>query len=151
MTLLTVKNLIKSYVIDKNKKQEVLKGVNLTFNAGQMVAILGESGSGKSTLLNIIGGLDSDYQGEVEVGGQKLSEYSDKQLDDYRKLKVGFIFQSFNLISTFTVLENILTAVNMTDMPTGEKQSKVESLIKRLGLAGLENKLPAKLSGGEKQ
>src|SRR5665647_3711462 len=81
MTLLTVKNLIKSYVIDKNKKQEVLKGVDLTFNAGQMVAILGESGSGKSTLLNIIGGLDSDYQGEVEVGGQKLSEYSDKQLD----------------------------------------------------------------------
>lgn len=151
MALLTIKNLKKSYIIDKNKKQDVLKGVNLSFDAGEMVAILGESGSGKSTLLNIIGGLDSDYEGKIEVGGQKLYEYSGRQLDDYRKLNVGFIFQSFNLISTYTVMENILTAVNMTDMSSGEKKSKAESMIKKLRLTGLEHKLPSKLSGGEKQ
>jgi putative ABC transport system permease protein len=151
MAILKIENLKKSYQIDSNKKQEVLKGVNITLNSGELVAILGESGSGKSTLLNIIGGLDTEYQGKIEIDDKNLKSFSDKQLDDFRKQKIGFIFQSFHLIPTYTALENILTPANMTTMSQEEKLKKAMGLIRKLGLSGLEDKLPSKLSGGENQ
>lgn len=151
MELLHIENLRKSYQIDKHKNQEVLKGVNLSLNNGELVAILGESGSGKSTLLNIIGGLDSDYEGEVTLNGKSLKRYDKHQLDNYRKQNVGFIFQSFNLISTYTVLENIMSSADFINMSFEEKKDKAFKLINKLGISGLEDKLPTKLSGGEKQ
>jgi ABC-type lipoprotein export system ATPase subunit/ABC-type lipoprotein release transport system permease subunit len=151
MSQIKIENLKKSYQIGNSKKQEVLKGLSLTLHSGELAAILGESGSGKSTLLNLIGGLDTDYEGSIEINGERLEGFSDKQLDDYRKLKIGFIFQSFNLISTYTVMENILTPANMTTAPQEEKKAEAFHLIKRLHLEGLEDKLPSLLSGGEKQ
>lgn len=151
MNLLNIENLKKAYQLADGQKQEVLKGLNLSLNSGEFVAIIGESGSGKSTLLNIIGGLDSDYQGEVSFRGVSLKEYKNNKIDDYRKLSVGFVFQSFNLISTLTILENIETAAKMTTMTLQQREKKALSLIKKLGLEGMEHKLPSQLSGGQKQ
>ena len=151
MPLLEIRELRKSYRITPERKQHVLTDASFTLDRGELVAIAGESGSGKSTLLNIIGGLDRDYEGSVIIDGTDLSGYGEKELDDHRKLKVGFVFQSFNLIPTFTVKENIMTAAKMTDMPKKEMQARADSLITRLGLTGLEDKRPAFLSGGEKQ
>lgn len=151
MDLLSIKDLVKSYQLDGAEKQEVLKGLNLSLNSGEFVAVIGESGSGKSTLLNIIGGLDSDYKGEVSFKGISLKEYKNNKIDDYRKLNVGFVFQSFNLIPTLTVLENIKTASEMTNMISQQREEKALRLVKKLGLQGMERKLPSQLSGGQKQ
>lgn len=151
MALIEIQGLSKVFRIGEGKQQQVLKGLNLSLNRGEFTAIAGESGSGKSTLLNIIGGLDADYQGDLRVGGRNLKEYSARELDDYRKLNIGFVFQSFNLIPTYTVLENILAPAEMTTMSVRAKREKAERLITRLGLSGLEDKLPTTLSGGEKQ
>lgn len=151
MDLLSIKDLVKSYQLDGAEKQEVLKGLNLSLNSGEFVAVIGESGSGKSTLLNIIGGLDSDYKGEVSFKGISLKEYKNNKIDDYRKLNVGFVFQSFNLIPTLTVLENIKTASEMTNMSSQQREEKALRLVKKLGLQGMERKLPSQLSGGQKQ
>lgn len=151
MSLLEIQDLKKSYPLDGKEHQEVLKGINLSLDYGELVAVIGESGSGKSTLLNIIGGLDSDYQGEVFFGGTSLKHYKNHKIDDYRKLNVGFIFQSFNLIPTLTVLENIKTAAQLTNMGTKQQEEKALALVHKLGLDGMERKLPAQLSGGQKQ
>lgn len=151
MSLLNIKGLRKSYPLDGKEYQEVLKDLNFSLDRGELVAIIGESGSGKSTLLNLIGGLDTDYEGEIEFDGKKLKDYKGKKIDDYRKLKVGFVFQSFNLISTYTTLENIMTGAKMTDMSKEKRVKRAKELIQKLGLEGLENKLPAKMSGGQKQ
>lgn len=151
MSLLNVKNLNKSYVLDDKNSQQVLKGLDFSLDKGECVAIIGESGSGKSTLLNLIGGLDTDYEGHIEFDGVELKDYKGNKINDYRKLKVGFVFQSFNLISTYSTLENITTGANMTDMSKADKEAKAQELVEKLGLQGLENKLPAKMSGGQKQ
>lgn len=151
MSLLEIKDLKKSYPLDGKEHQEVLKGINLSLNYGELVAIVGESGSGKSTLLNVLGGLDSDYQGEICFDGVSLAKYKNGRIDDYRKLNVGFIFQSFNLIPTLTVLENIKTAAKMTSMSAKQQEKKAHALVRRLGLERMERKLPAQLSGGQKQ
>ncbi len=104
MSLLTLTDIKKTYTVDKGVDQTVLKGINLSFEAGEFVSILGESGCGKSTLMNIIGGMDSQYAGQVSVHGTSLKEMKGKALDDYRKANIGFIFQSFNLIPHLTVL-----------------------------------------------
>lgn len=151
MSLLNVKNLNKSYFLDDKNSQQVLKGLNFSLDKGECVAIIGESGSGKSTLLNLIGGLDTDYEGHIEFDGVELKDYKGNKINDYRKLKVGFVFQSFNLISTYSTLENIMTGANMTDMSKADKEAKAKELVEKLGLQGLENKLPSKMSGGQKQ
>lgn len=151
MALIEIKDLIKEYRINDNKSQQVLKGLSFSMNHGEFIAIVGESGSGKSTLLNIIGGLDSDYKGSVKIGGKNLKDFNFKELDDYRKLNIGFIFQSFNLIPTYTVMENILAPSDMTTMPDKIKKKKASKMLSRLGLKGYEDKMPSSLSGGEKQ
>ncbi|HHW47479.1 MAG TPA: ATP-binding cassette domain-containing protein [Clostridiaceae bacterium] len=151
MALIEVKDLSKEYKISEHTSQQVLKGVDLAMDRGEFIAVIGESGSGKSTLLNIIGGLDSDYKGSVRIRGRDLKDFTEKELDDYRKLNIGFVFQSFNLIPTYTVFENILVPADMTTMPEKIKKEKAYKLISRLGLAGLEDKMPSSLSGGEKQ
>ena len=107
MKVLELKNINKYYDGGRKNGFHALKDINISFEKGEFIAIIGESGSGKSTLMNLIGGLDSDYNGEIIVEGKSISTYNQKQLDIYRKSKVGFIFQSFNLIPHLSVLDNV--------------------------------------------
>lgn len=130
---------------------KVLKGINLKFDRGEFVSILGESGGGKSTLLNIIGGLDHQYEGELIVDGESLKNASEKKFDAYRSQTIGFIFQSFNLISHLTNLENVMVPLEMTALSHKERVAKATALLEQVGLKEHINKHPNQLSGGQKQ
>ncbi|MFC7785454.1 ATP-binding cassette domain-containing protein [Rossellomorea sp. GCM10028870] len=146
-----VSNIKKSYKLGKSESVQVLHGVDVEFNQGEFVSILGESGSGKSTLMNIIGGMDRDFEGDVMVDGTSLQGMKENELDAYRKLKVGFIFQSFNLISHLSVLENVVLTMQMTDMSASEREQKAKKTLTDLGLGNHIDKKPNQLSGGQKQ
>ncbi|WII37568.1 ABC transporter ATP-binding protein [Paenibacillus thiaminolyticus] len=124
MKLLEIADIKKSYTIDKKLETKILHGVSLSFNKGEFVSILGESGCGKSTLMNIIGGMDSNYTGDVLAEGKNLKNMKESELDDYRKSKIGFVFQSFNLIPHLTVLENVMIAMQMANK--SEKSARRE-------------------------
>ena len=113
MAELEIKNVVKEYSLGKMKFR-ALDDINLSFEKGELVSIMGESGSGKSTLMNLIGGLDSDYQGDILIDGKNLKDFKDKQLDDYRKKKIGFVFQSFNLIPHLSILDNVTIALTLS-------------------------------------
>ena len=150
MTLLEIKDIHKSYHVNK-EAFKVLKGINLKFDRGEFVSILGESGGGKSTLLNIIGGLDHQYEGELIVDGESLKNASEKKFDAYRSQTIGFIFQSFNLISHLTNLENVMVPLEMTNLSHKERVAKATALLEQVGLKEHINKHPNQLSGGQKQ
>ncbi len=151
MAFLRVNKLKKSYRISKTEYQQVLNGVDVEFSKGELVAILGESGCGKSTFMNILGGLDSQYEGNVVLDGEFLKEYSEKKLDDYRKTRVGLIFQSYNLISHMNVLENVEIALAMNDVSKEERRALAKKALDTVGMLGEEKKLPNQLSGGQRQ
>ena len=113
MSKLEIKNLKKYYHLGNKTEFLALDDINLSFKEGELVSIVGESGSGKSTLMNVIGGLDSDYNGEIIVGQENIKNLSNRELDEYRKKKIGFVFQSFNLIPHLTILDNV------TSCPSG--------------------------------
>ncbi|WP_374055892.1 ATP-binding cassette domain-containing protein [Rossellomorea sp. FM04394] len=146
-----VSNIKRSYKLGKSESVQVLHGVDVEFNQGEFVSILGESGSGKSTLMNIIGGMDREFEGDVMVDGTSLQGMKENELDAYRKLKVGFIFQSFNLISHLSVLENVVLTMQMTDMSASEREQKAKKTLTDLGLGDHIAKKPNQLSGGQKQ
>ena len=150
MTLLEIKDIHKSYHVNK-EAFKVLKGINLKFDRGEFVSILGESGGGKSTLLNIIGGLDHQYEGELIVDGESLKNASEKKFDAYRSQTIGFIFQSFNLISHLTNLKNVMVPLEMTNLSHKERVAKETALLEQVGLKEHINKHPNQLSGGQKQ
>ncbi len=151
MALLRVANLKKSYNITKTQKQEVLKDINIEFKSGDLIALLGESGCGKSTLINILGGLDTEYTGSVVIKNEFIRDYSEKQMDDYRKKRVGLIFQNYNLIPHMTIKENIKIAMTISDINEKIAEERAIDLLKLIGLANYANKLPNQLSGGQKQ
>ncbi|WP_438351101.1 ATP-binding cassette domain-containing protein [Paenibacillus sp. FA6] len=151
MTLLEIKHLNKSYMLAGKEKVPVLSNVNVKFESGEFVSILGESGSGKSTLMNIIGGMDSDYEGDVIVQGNTLREMKETEIDAYRKDKIGFIFQSFNLIPHLSVLENVMIAMQMTDHTEKERTQRAKEILTEIGLKDHMKKRPNQLSGGQKQ
>lgn len=150
MAILELKNVHKSYKMGKHTT-EVLHGIDLKFNKGEFVSILGESGCGKSTLMNLIGGLDSNFEGNIIVDGKDIKKFSERELDDYRKDKVGFIFQSFNLIPHLTAVENVELAMTMSDARQRERHEKAIQLLTELGLENHLNKKPNQMSGGQKQ
>ncbi|QBO36687.1 ABC transporter ATP-binding protein/permease [Periweissella cryptocerci] len=150
MAFLELKNIRKSYYLGKTEFP-VLKGINLNFELGEFVSILGESGGGKSTLMNIIGGLDRKFDGEVVVNGETLDHKQEKKLDVYRRKTVGYIFQSFNLINYQTNLQNVETSLNMTTLTAVERKQRATELLKQVGLGEHINKYPGQLSGGQKQ
>jgi putative ABC transport system ATP-binding protein len=129
-------------------EHKVLKGINLEVQEGEFISITGSSGSGKSTLLNLIGGMDRPEKGEIIIGNEKISAYSDEKLTLFRRTKIGFIFQFFNLLPNITVLENIALPLLLND---AENTDKVLAYISRMGLMGKENSYPYQLSGGEQQ
>ncbi len=112
MHILELRNIKKSYFLGK-EKFPVLRGINLDFDKGEFISLLGESGGGKSTLMNIIGGLDRNYDGDVIVDGIPQKRKKEKDMDSYRRDTIGFIFQSFNLISYLNVLDNILISLKI--------------------------------------
>jgi len=127
---------------------KVLKGINLEVRRGEFVSVMGSSGSGKSTLLNLVGGMDRPERGRIVVNGADISAYGDEELTLYRRRKIGFIFQFFNLLPNITVLENISIPLLLNGADNDEK---VNVFINRLGLRGKENNYPYQLSGGEQQ
>ena len=148
MNIITLKNLNKYYK-SGNDSFHALKDINLEIEKGKFTVILGKSGSGKSTLLNIIGGLDSYDSGEVLVDGFDYKNADDKIMSDFRCKKIGFVFQSYNLIPILNVLENITFPINIG----GEKidNKYIANVLKELGLEGKEKSFPNQLSGGQQQ
>lgn len=144
-------NVNKFYKLSNKEKFHALTDINVEFEKGELVSIVGESGSGKSTLMNLIGGLDSDFTGQIIADGENLRKLSEKQLDKYRKNKVGFVFQSFNLISHLSILDNVTLALTLSNMPEKEKVEKATKMLKKVGLESQLKKNPNQLSGGQKQ
>ncbi len=151
MSILKVLNVKKDYKISKNNNFRALTNVNLEFEKGEIVSILGESGSGKSTLMNMLGGLDTDYQGDIIVDGKNLKKYSEKELDKYRKNKIGFVFQSFNLIPHLSVLDNVTIAMTLSNTSRKKRIKRATEVLDELGLKSQIYKKPNQLSGGQKQ
>ena len=148
MSILETKNLKKYYGTEPNITK-ALDGVTLTVEQGEFVAIVGTSGSGKSTLLNMIGGLDVPTTGKVIVDGKELSALNDEQLTIFRRRKIGFIFQNYNLVPVLNVYENIVLPVELD----GDKVDKkfMDEVVHMLALENKLNNLPNNLSGGQQQ
>lgn len=148
MEILKVENLNKTYGKGENIV-EALKDINLSVNNGEFVAIVGASGSGKSTLLHLLGGLDRPTKGKVIIDGESIYNYKEEKLAIFRRRKIGFIFQFFNLIPVLDVEENIALPA-LLDNDKVDK-SYLEEIIEILGLKERKNHLPSELSGGQQQ
>lgn len=141
----------KKYKLDNKQTFQALYDISVEFDSGELISIVGESGSGKSTLMNLIGGLDSDFTGQIIADGENLSKLTEKELDKYRKNKVGFVFQSFNLISHLSILDNVTLALTLSNVSEKEKVQRATEMLKKVGLEKQLKKKPTQLSGGQKQ
>ena len=148
--MLTIKDLHKSYDTGKSKLH-VLKGINLEIDEGEFVSIMGSSGSGKSTLLNIIGILDEKDSGTYELDGIPIEHLSETKAAEYRSRFLGFVFQSFNLISYKTALENVALPLYYQNVGRKERTQRAMEYLEKVGLAQWAGHLPNELSGGQKQ
>ncbi|PGU09207.1 peptide ABC transporter ATP-binding protein [Bacillus cereus] len=148
MEIVRIENVVKSYG-EGNSRIDALKGINLTIHQGEFVSIVGASGSGKSTLLHILGGLDRPSSGEVFIGENNIYNYPDNELSIFRRRKVGFIFQFFNLIPVLNVQENIALPTLLDNEPVDN--SYMDEIVEILGLHERRNHLPSELSGGQQQ
>jgi len=148
MEILKIQNLSKIYGKGENKV-EALKNINLSINKGEFAAIVGASGSGKSTLLHLLGGLDRPTGGEVIIDGESIYKYKEEKLAIFRRRKIGFVFQFFNLIPVLDVEENISLPALMDNDKVDKKY--LAEIIEILGLSDRKNHLPSELSGGQQQ
>lgn len=149
MKIVETKNLTKIYGVDEERRVVALNNVNMIVNEGEFISIIGPSGSGKSTLLHMLGGLDRVSEGEVLVNGVKISEMNDDQISKYRRSKVGFIFQSYNLVPVLNVEDNITLPIRLD-----RKKIDKEYIAEIAGLLGIEDRrkhFPNQLSGGQQQ
>ena len=138
-------------VFDGGSRTVALDGINLNVTRGEFTAVMGASGSGKSTLLNLIAGLDRPTSGRVIVDGIDLSRAGEAELARYRRARVGFVFQFFNLLSNLTVLENILVPAELAGVRAAEASKRAEELLDELGMVAIRRSYPARLSGGQRQ
>ena len=150
MSLISLKNVSKFYY-SKGVIASGFSKVSLDLNDGEFVAITGESGSGKSTLLNVISGLDTYEEGEMYINGKETSHYTEKDFEDYRRKYIGNIFQSFNLVNSYTVYQNVELVLLLNGTKKKEIKKHVLNLIKEVGLYKFRNQKVSKLSGGQKQ
>ncbi len=149
--MLKLIDVSKNYIIDK-KAFPALKHVNLEFpNSGELCAILGASGCGKTTLLNIIGGLDKYTSGDLQIDGVSTKEYKDKDWDNYRNKKIGFVFQSYNLIPHLSILENVEMSLTLSGVSKKSRIEKAKKSLETVGLFDFLSKKPNQLSGGQMQ
>ena len=151
--MIKVRELHKSYRMG-DQTQEVLRGIDLDIQRGEFVSLMGRSGSGKTTLLNIIGGLDLDYRGQVEVDGKKLDTMKDREVSAYRNRHIGFVFQFFHLLEHMSCLENVLLPALFGSASGLRGEVAKRRALELLELVGVSEKAhipPVKLSGGQKQ
>ena len=149
-SILNVSGLSKSFV-EGTQERVVLDNLSLTLREGELVVLLGRSGSGKSTLLNLISGLDVPSAGTVQFGDTSLSTLKEEDRTLFRRKQIGFIFQSFNLIPTLTVLENVLLPIELSGTVSKAEESKAKHILDTVGLGDRMNSFPDVLSGGEQQ
>lgn len=148
--MIEISNLHKSYKMGANSLH-VLKGINLNIKEGELVSIMGSSGSGKSTLLNILGMLDEADEGSYILDGVPIKNLNEKRAAQYRNKFLGFIFQSFNLISYKSALDNVALPLYYQGLPRNERMDRAHSYLEKVGLADWAGHLPNELSGGQKQ
>jgi putative ABC transport system ATP-binding protein len=148
--LIVTRSVTKVYH-DDGVPVDAVRGIDLTVKRGEFTAIVGPSGSGKTTFLNVISGLDQPTQGQVWLAGKELSAMSGRELSDFRRDHIGFIFQAYNLIPVLTVEENVEYIMLLQGMARKERHQRVEAILAELGLEGFTDRLPTKLSGGQQQ
>ncbi|WP_026866824.1 ABC transporter ATP-binding protein [Jeotgalicoccus marinus] len=148
--LLKATNIKKSYG-NKFNRTEVLKGIDLNLKKGEFVTIMGASGSGKTTLLNVLSSIDKVTSGHIYIDNFDFTTLKDKELADFRKKDLGFIFQEYNLLDTLTVKENIMLPLSIRSMSKSEAENQFETIASQLGISDLKNKYPSQISGGQAQ
>jgi antimicrobial peptide ABC superfamily ATP binding cassette transporter ABC protein len=148
--IITVDNISKTY---KNGSLElqVLKNISFKVDKGEFLAIMGSSGSGKSTMMNILGCLDNQYEGKYILDGIDISKSSENELSEIRNKKIGFIFQSFNLLPRLTALENVELPLVYSSVPKEERHKRANELLEMVGLKDRTHHRPNELSGGQRQ
>lgn len=150
MALIEIKNVKKQYT-SGDDVVEALRGVDISIEAGEFITIMGQSGSGKSTLLSVLGGMNHPSAGDVEMAGVKLYQLPGEKLADFRAQNLGFVFQSFHLISYLTAIENVMLPLAIVKMSTTAKKTAARQALERVGLGGKLDRLPNQLSGGEQE
>lgn len=152
MAILEVNNLKKVYTTRLGgQKVAALANVSFSVEAGEFVAIMGESGAGKTTLLNILAMLDKPTGGSVILGGRDVNRIGEKEMSAFRRKNLGFVFQDFNLLDTFSVKDNALLPLVLGGMPYSQMEERIYPLARRLGINDILNKFPYEISGGQKQ
>ena len=149
--MLKLVNIKKSYNLGEKEEVKALKGISIDFRESEFVSILGPSGCGKTTLLNIIGGLDRYSFGDLIINNKSTKEFKDKDFDSYRNHQIGFVFQSYNLITHQTVLANVELALTLSGVNAKERRKRALKALKEVGLSDQVNKKPNQLSGGQMQ
>ncbi|MDE7335051.1 MAG: ABC transporter ATP-binding protein [Muribaculaceae bacterium] len=150
MAIITLSGINKIYYTDEIQTQ-ALDNVNLSIDAGEFVSIMGPSGCGKSTLLNIIGLIDAPSSGQIEIAGTDVRALSDKKLSAFRNRKLGFVFQSFHLINSLNVIDNVEIPLVYRGMGAAERKAHAREVLERVGLSHRMNHMPSQLSGGQCQ
>jgi putative ABC transport system ATP-binding protein len=148
--MIDVRDLRKIYTMGE-EELAALAGVNLTIQKGEYIAVTGASGSGKSTLMNILGGLDRPTSGTYLFEGDDVGHYNDNQLADFRRRRIGFVFQSFQLLPRQTALENVELPMIYGGVPSAERRERAAELLERVGLGARKGHRPTQLSGGQQQ
>ena len=152
MSILKVEHLKKVYTTRFGSQQvQALRDVNFSVEEGEFIAIMGESGSGKTTLLNILAALDKPTEGHVFLGNRELSAVSEKEISAFRRDHLGFVFQDFNLLDTFSLRDNILLPLVLAGTPYREMEQRLKPLADKLGITSLLSKFPYEVSGGQNQ
>lgn len=151
MPVIEVKDLTKHYIEKSTTKTLALRGVNLTVERGEFMAIAGPSGSGKTTLLNLIGALDAATSGSIVVEGKELGALSQKELSDLRRDRIGFVFQAYNLIPVLTAAENAEYVMELKGVPMAARRQRIAALFDLMGIRQLMHARPLKMSGGQQQ
>ncbi len=149
--MIEAKDISREYDDGAKGRLKVLDGVSLSVAQGEFVAIVGRSGSGKSTLLHVLGGLDTEFRGRVTVAGTRLDGLPDPALSRFRNETVGFVFQSFHLMSGVSALENVLLPARFSATPVMDLEGRAKAALERVGLTSHAARSPGQLSGGERQ
>lgn len=150
-TIIKLENIVKKFYIGKPNELEILHGISLEVKKGEFVSVVGPSGSGKSTLMNMIGILDRPTSGNYILDGIDVSAAKDKELSAIRNKKIGFVFQTYNLISKTTALKNVELPMLYAGVSKGERTRRARELLQLVEMADREKHLPEELSGGQKQ
>ena len=148
--IIQLENVHKNYVMG-DATIHAVEDANISIGKGEFVAVIGPSGSGKSTLMHLLGALDLASSGSIFLGGHDIEKLSESELAMIRGRKIGFVFQSFNLIPTLTALENVMLPMMFQNVPLKDRKERAENLLKEVGLGHRISHLPSQLSGGERQ